>query len=73
MDEPVSDEIARGRWMVMTVVRLSGVAMVVIALLVIRGTIALPEVAGYVLLGVGLVDIFVVPQVLARKWRSPRE
>ena len=32
---PVSDEVARGRWMVINVLRLAGVAMVVVGMLVI--------------------------------------
>ncbi|WP_295630822.1 hypothetical protein [Novosphingobium sp.] len=31
-----------------------------------------PDPVGYVLLGVGVVDFFVVPQVLAKRWRSPK-
>lgn len=31
---------------------------------------AVPDLAGYVLLGVGVLDFFVVPQLLARRWRS---
>lgn len=33
---------------------------------------AVPDLAGYLLLGVGIADFFVVPQVLARRWRSPK-
>ena len=31
-----------------------------------------PDLVGYVVLGVGVVDFFVVPQVLAKRWRSKR-
>ncbi len=39
---------------------------------------ALPDWAGYLLIGLGLVETFVTPQVLARMWSSnergkPRE
>jgi hypothetical protein len=30
----------------------------------------LPEAAGYVLIGVGLVDFFAAPMLLARRWKS---
>jgi hypothetical protein len=73
MDDRVSDDVARNRWMVINAVRASGVAMVMVAILILQGAIPLPALAGYVILGVGLIDIFVAPQLLARKWRSPRE
>ena len=73
MQEPVSEDVARGRWMVINAVRLSGAAMVVVGMLMIVGKIAAPQVVGYAILGVGLLDIFLMPQVLARKWRSPLE
>jgi len=28
---------------------------------------------GYLFIGIGLLDGFVVPQILARKWRTPPE
>lgn len=73
MQEPVSDDVARGRWMVINVTRLAGVVMVVVGLLGLQGVFEYPAIAGYVLVGVGLLDIFVVPLLLARKWRSPLE
>lgn len=73
MQEPVSEDVARGRWMVINVVRLAGVAMVVVGLMAVQGVFEFPAIAGYILLGVGLLDIFVMPMVLARKWRSPLE
>ena len=71
MDDPVSDDTARNRWMVIQAVRIAGVAMVLIGILIARGVIAQPTMAGYVILGVGLIDLFVAPQLLARKWRTP--
>ena len=32
-----------------------------------------PAVVGYGLIAAGLADVFAVPILLARKWRSPRE
>ncbi|BBC74200.1 conserved hypothetical protein [Altererythrobacter sp. B11] len=72
MADPVSEKIARNRWLVISLLRMAGVAVVVIGLLVVSGTIPLPPAAGYVLLAIGLLDTFLVPQLLARKWRSPR-
>lgn len=72
MVDPDPEAVARNRWAVMTAVRMAGVAMVVAGVMMLRGVIPGPDVAAYLLLAVGLVDTFVVPQVLARKWRTPR-
>jgi hypothetical protein len=70
-DQP--DETARNRWMVINAVRLAGAAMVIVGILGVRGVFEYPAVAGYLLIAVGLFDVFWVPIMLARKWRSPKE
>lgn len=62
---------ARNRFIVIQALRLGGVIMVILALLGLNNVIPIPGIAAYPILIVGLVDIFVVPQVLARKWRTP--
>jgi membrane protein YdbS with pleckstrin-like domain len=73
MADPMGDDAARNRWIVMNAVRLSGAVMVLVGMLGLSDVIAMPAIAGYIIIGVGLVDVFVVPQMLARKWRSPGE
>jgi hypothetical protein len=70
-ENDATDAEARNRWMVIQASRAGGVVMVVLGLLALRERIALPQIAGYFLLAVGLADIFLVPQFLARKWRTP--
>lgn len=71
MEPPVSDEVARNRWLVINVLRLGGVAMVIAGMLGTRQVIEMPLIAAYALIGIGLIDIFLVPLLLARKWRTP--
>ena len=71
MAEPVSEEVARSRWMAIQAVRMTGVAMVVTGILIVNRVIDASDVVGYVLLAAGVVDIFLVPRLLARKWRTP--
>ena len=73
MREPVSENVARGRWIMISLHRFAGVAMVLVGVLALQGVFDLRPIAGYALVAVGLVDIFVVPLVLARMWRSPLE
>ena len=68
---PEAPDPARGRYVVMQMLRLSGVAMVLVGLLVINRKIDLPEVAGYGLLVVGLLDVFLMPALLAKRWKTP--
>lgn len=67
----MSDETARNRFMVINAVRVSGVIMVAVGMLINAGVVAAPDIAAYVLIAVGVIDVFVVPQVLARRWRTP--
>ena len=69
----MNDDVARTRWFILNLSRLSGVALVITGLLVTQGAISWPVEVGYGLILLGIVDVFVAPQVLARRWRSPKE
>ena len=62
---------AKGRFLVLQMLRLSGIALVILGLLIVNGAIALPTIAGYALLAIGVADALFVPPFLARKWKSP--
>lgn len=67
----MTEDPAQGKWMIMQAVRLAGVVQVVLGILVITGKIDWPAAIGYVLAGNGLLDVFVIPLVLAKRWKSP--
>jgi hypothetical protein len=69
---PDNDDEARTRFFVIGATRLVGVAISLAGILGLAGRIAIPEIAAYGFLAFGLFDVFVVPQVLARKWRTPK-
>ena len=69
----MKDDVARTRWFILSLSRFLGVALVITGLLVTQGAISWPVEVGYALILIGIVDVFVVPQVLARRWRSPKE
>jgi hypothetical protein len=62
---------ARQRFVVLTIVRLSGVAIAILGMAILAGKVDLPAVAGYVLTAVGALDALVVPVVLIKAWKSP--
>jgi hypothetical protein len=74
---PGDDDEARNRWLVISLLRFVGFGLAVLGLLMSQGAVDIAgdvnRVLGYLFVVVGLVDGFVVPQFLARKWRSPRE
>lgn len=67
----MSDDSARGRFMAIQLTRLIGVASVLVGLMVIEQRLEWPRVVGWLLLANGLVDVFLIPVLLARKWRTP--
>jgi hypothetical protein len=72
-----SDGEARNRWLVISLLRLVGFGVAVLGLLMSQGAVDiagdLNRLLGYIFIAVGLIDGFVLPQVLARKWRTPGE
>lgn len=64
---------ARSRHFAIVAVRFAGVALILAGILVVRGALELPDAAGYVLLVLGLAGFFVMPTVLAHRWRSSEE
>ena len=77
MDDPVSDDIAHRRWMVIQLMRVGGVAFAILGILMARDVVVIGgednRLVGYGFIVIGLLDAFVMPQYLARKWRSPLE
>ena len=61
---------AAGRFLALQAVRLGGVVMTVLGAMIVAGTIDAPNVVGFVLMLLGVVEFFVVPLMLARMWRS---
>jgi hypothetical protein len=77
-DNPgTSDAEARNRWMTITLMRFFGFALAVLGLLMSQGAVDVAgdqnKLVGYLFIVIGLLDGFVVPQFLARKWRTPPE
>ena len=66
---------AAARFVAIQLVRLSGVATVLVGLLIEAGRLrvfaGIPIWFGYVLAVVGLVEVFLLPRLLAKRWRTP--
>ena len=66
----MNDDPARARFFAMQAMRLGGLMMVIAALLGLNGVLPVPPVAAWPLLIVGLIEMFLIPQILARHWRT---
>lgn len=66
-----SSDPARGRFFILQLVRLVGVAMVLSGLAITQGAIDLPPAVGVLLVAAGFVEVFFIPRLLARQWKSP--
>ncbi|WP_232494113.1 hypothetical protein [Novosphingobium kaempferiae] len=65
---------AMARFAIINLVRIAGVACIVLGILIATDRIlaGLPDWIAYILIANGLVDAFVIPVILVRKWRTPR-
>lgn len=68
----MSADPARNRFFAIHAVRFAGVAQVIVGMVVVGGRMDWPEWLGWVLIANGALDAFVIPQFLARRWRSPK-
>lgn len=69
-DREQRDVRARNRFLVINIMRITGVAMILFGIAIVQRLIDLPVIAAYVLMGLGFVETFVTPQILARMWSS---
>jgi hypothetical protein len=69
---PEEEAKAKQRFMVINALRMGGVLMVLIAIAIVNGAIDVQPEVGYGLAVLGMVEVFVIPQVLARMWSSNR-
>ena len=70
--DPAPDP-AQARWIMLQLMRLGGVLLAVGGLVIIGGAIKGPPVLGYGLLAFGLFEFFVMPVMMARRWKTPEE
>lgn len=72
MTTPEQDALAKKRFMAINLVRMSGVVLILVGLLCAGDKIDIPAAhpIGVVMIVIGMVDVFLVPRLLAKRWRS---
>lgn len=68
---PEPSKIEKQRFLAIQMMRLMGLALVILGVLIAGGKVDLPVLIGYVFVAIGLIDFFVMPKMLARRWRTP--
>lgn len=61
---------AKGRFMLINAMRIAGVVMILAGIAVFNDGLALPDWAGYILVGLGMFETFVTPTLLSRMWST---
>lgn len=72
MADPAPDP-ARARFMMIQLVRLGGLLLILGGMVIVADKLPAPPLLGYGLLVLGMFEFFVLPLMLAKRWRSPRE
>lgn len=68
----MTDDPARGRWLILTLVRIVCAADAVFGLVLVgRADTLAPKLIGIGIVLASLVMMAIVPRALARRWRSP--
>lgn len=56
--------------MTLNLVRLGGLALVMLGIAIARGKLGLPEPLGWILAIAGLFEFFFLPPMLTKRWRN---
>lgn len=65
------EDQAKQRFLILSLIRLSATALAVVGLLIVAGKIDIPRPAGIAFTILGLLELFLLPPFLARKWKTP--
>ena len=61
---------AKARFFAMQGVRLIGIVLAVAGAFIIANRLPLPDILGYLFIALGATNIFIMPLILAKRWRS---
>ena len=61
---------AKARFFAMQGVRLIGIVLAVFGAFILANRVPLPEILGYLFIALGATSIFIMPLILAKRWRS---
>lgn len=68
----MSQDPAKARFIAIQAMRWTGLAMVLVGLMIVYHRIDAPKELGYGLTVLGLIEALIVPTLLARLWKTPK-
>ena len=72
MTQQDQDSLARQRFIILTVLRASGVALMLRGMGIIGSRLVEPsDLIGSIVFAVGFLDSLILPRLLIRRWRTP--
>jgi len=69
-DREAAEARARTGFIIITVMRFGGVAMVMLGFAIVRGVIDLPYAVGAIIAVLGFIEIFFLPRFIARRFKA---
>lgn len=72
-DREAAEALARQRLIILSALRFSGIALVMLGFAIVRKVIDLPWVVGAVLAVVGMLEFFFLPRFIARRWNPEND
>jgi len=66
----IAEARARTGFIIITVMRFGGVAMVMLGFAIVRGVIDLPYAVGAIIAVLGFFEIFFLPRFIARRFKA---
>jgi hypothetical protein len=69
-DREAAAALARQRLIILSALRFSGIALVMLGFAIVRKVIDLPWAVGAVLAVVGVLEFFFLPRFIARRWNA---
>lgn len=70
MTREADEARARTGFILITAVRFSGIALIMLGFAIAERVIDLPWIVGVVLAVAGFIDFFFVPRLIARRWNA---
>ena len=66
-----NDDLARTRFLFLNLIRLGSLALALFGLSIVAGKLGLPQWVGVVVTVLGVGEFFLLPMLLAKRWKSP--
>lgn len=64
------NDAAQLRYQILSLIRLMAAAQVVLGVVIIGGRLGLPYIVGAALVLTGVLEFFLIPRLLAKRWKS---